>query len=179
MHQSNLSRRLLYRGCYTSITVKSKCPRTSFETQMHIMHIYHNSLAKQLHIYTKLVVCPLKLKNPKHKLKKPSKSLNCISNLTLFNRLLIWSNRSQYCTNQQAKPKGKSVKKSSPHVGETSWGNHCLKGSDCLDLSVWPRSVQDHPSPIPKVFDPSNPGMGKQVHLEKAKSNLTSTRLRM
>ena len=144
---------------------------------MHIMRIYHNSLAKQLHIYTKLVVCPLKLKKPKHKLKKSLQSLNCFSNLTIFNRLLIWSNRSRYFTNQQAKPKGKSVKKSWPNVGETPWGNHCWKGSVCLDLSVWPRSFQDPPSPIPKVFDPSNPGMGKQVNLEKAKSNLTSTRL--
>ena len=106
-----------------------------------------------------------------------NKNFNGISNLTLFNKLLIWSNRSQYFTNQQAKPNGKSMKKSSPNVGETPWGNHCLKGSVCLDLSVWPRSFQDHPSPIPKEFVQNNPGETSEV--EQAKSNLTSTEQRM
>ena len=93
--------------------------------------------------------------------KRSAMELYNFSGTSDFNRLFSWSSRSQCFTHQQEKHNGKSVKKSSPNVKTTPFGNHCLKGSVCLDLSVWPRSFQDHcqdhPSPIPKVFGQTSP----------------------
>ena len=173
---NNVSRSLCYPGCYSDIAVSSK---TKSKNIIRDAHTHTHAHVPQLTCHTSShlhqIGC-LSVEVEKTET-QTNKNFNGISNLTLFNKLLIWSNRSQYFTNQQAKPNGKSMKKSSPNVGETPWGNHCLKGSVCLDLSVWPRSFQDHPSPIPKEFVQNNPGETSEV--EQAKSNLTSTEQRM